>query len=362
MNQTSTSGFSRAGLVLWLCVAALAAGVVVLAGSIGRQAKAKEAALPAKEEKAADVRAMTLAPREFVDRVTIPGRVEPLSFATVSAEKAGKIVELLADKGDAVRAGQPLMRVEARTWEAYRRQSEVELREAGKERARFESLQRSGGISTSDFDRVQQRVDTARAAAQLAEANVSQCEVKSPLDGIVDNRFVERGEYAHEGAPVFRIVSTNALKVTVDLAERDIGAAAVGRPLDFRVAAYPDAVFTARVTYVAIEGSPESNTFRVELRADSAGGRLRPGMLADVSLARRTVREALVVPLAAVLPRKGQDVVFVVVNGRAERRTVRLEAIAGADVVLAGGVEAGDRVVVEGQRDLEDGVPVRVAN
>ena len=84
-------------------------------------------------------------------------------------------------------------------------------------------------------------------------------------------------------------------------------------------------------------------------------------MIAQVALVRKEREGALVVPLAAVVPRKGEHYVFAAVDGRAVRKRVRIAALTGHEAVLESGVAPGDRIVVEGHRGLQDGMPVAEA-
>jgi multidrug efflux pump subunit AcrA (membrane-fusion protein) len=86
--------------------------------------------------------------------------------------------------------------------------------------------------------------------------------------------------------------------------------------------------------------------------------RLRAGMIAEVALVRGVAEQAIVLPLAAVVPHKGDYVVFVVEDGHAVRRLVRIDSFVGHEAVIRSGLSAGERVVIEGQRTLQDGMPV----
>jgi RND family efflux transporter MFP subunit len=103
-----------------------------------------------------------------------------------------------------------------------------------------------------------------------------------------------------------------------------------------------------------------SNTFRTEVRLANPEHLLRPGVIARASLTRRVLRDALSVPLRALVPVKGQYVAFCVKDGRAVRRLVTIAAIVDSAVVVREGLQEGDAVVVEGQRALTDGAAVTV--
>ena len=180
------------------------------------------------------------------------------------------------------------------------------------------------------------------------------------MDGIVDVSGIEEGEFANEGVPVFRIVNIDRVKVVVDVPEKDIMSVEHGSASPFRVLCFPGRTFTGTVSFVSMQASRESNSFRTELLAENPGHALRGGMIAEVTWKRRTVDDAVLVPLAAVIPKKGEHVAFVVEDGRAVRRVVRIDAFTGEEALLASGIRPGDELVIEGQRALQDGAPVEV--
>lgn len=317
--------------------------------------------IPPPPEKAMPVQVATIQPRTIEDAINVPGRVEPFVEATLGTEKPGRIVERTADRGDRVEAGQVLLRIDDRNWKEILRQAEIENREAGKELSRWEELQKAGAVSTSEFDRIRTRKDLAEVAREQARVAVSQCEVKSPIAGIVDDRNAEVGEYATEGMPVFTVIDISRVKLVFDVPERDATAVKTGDRVPFRVAALPGAVFTGEVTFVSSLAGRDSNSFRVESVTDNSDGRLKAGMIADIALVRRMRDDAIVVPLTTVIPKRGDYVVYVVENGKAAQRLVKVDFMTDRDAVIASGLNIGDAVVVEGNRTLVAGIAVTVA-
>jgi membrane fusion protein (multidrug efflux system) len=150
------------------------------------------------------------------------------------------------------------------------------------------------------------------------------------------------------------------VKVLVDVPEDSIGAVSVGDRMSFTVHASASQAFTGTVSFVAEAADPMTSSFRVELETRNPDRALRPGMIAEVTVVRAVREDALVVPLAAVVPRRGDHLVFLVEGGRAAQRVVRLERIVGSEAVVASGLEPGERVIVSGQRTVEDGQLIEI--
>lgn len=311
-------------------------------------------------EKPVAVRTLTIELRTVEDALLLPARVEPLQEANLAAERAGRVVELLADKGQAVEAGQVLLRLDGRLWEAARQRAEIEERDASRDLKRWKELEKTGAVSGSEFESIQRRQESARIALDEAEVMLSQCEVRSPFAGVLVARQVEVGDYANEGQVVLRVIRLDQVKLTFDVPEQDIGSLLLGQKKTFTLAVLPGREFTGEITFVSSQAARESNSFPVELKVDNADGALKAGMIAQVALVRREREGAVVVPLAAIVPRKGEHYLFALENGHAIRKRVQIAALMGHEAVLESGVAAGDQIVVEGHRGLQDGMAVSV--
>lgn len=348
----------RAGVILWGLVVVVAAAI---AGAIAL-APPPPPPPPEASRKPVPVHTMVARADGFTDVLELPGRIEPRIAATLAAEKPGRIVAVEADRGDRVKAGQVLVRLDRDAWEARLRQAEIEQREARRDLSRIEDLRKTGAVSQSDYDAAEARRDRTDASLADARAQVRQCEVVSPIDGEVTDRLVEAGEHATEGRAVIRVVDISSVKVVFDLPERAVGDIAAGRAVALAVGGAGGGAWTAVVSFVSAEADPHSNTFRVEARLPNPDGALRAGMIARVRVERPVPPGYVAIPLAAVVPRRGEHVVFVAAGNRAIRRVVTLDRIAGGQAVLSAGVAAGEAVVVDGHRGLMDGIEVEVVD
>ena len=343
----------RGALLVWGALAAVVLLIFVFAAT-----KRPPEKNVAEGEKAVPVRTVVVEPQDVADVIQLPGRIEPLQAANLAAQRAGQVVELLVAKGETVAEGQALLRLDSRLWAAARRRAEIEARDAAKDFARWQELEKSGAVSASEYEGVQRRKEAADIALDEARTMEAQCEVQAPFAGTVVDRLVEIGDYANEGQAVLRLIRLDRVKVAFDVPEQDITAVQPGQEKKFTLAAVPGRGFTGTVTFVSSQAARESNSFGVELEAGNADGALKAGMIAQVALVRRERAGAIQVPLAAIVPRKGEYFVFTVADGRAVRQRVILDSLTGQDAVLESGLAAGARVVVEGHRGLQDGMNV----
>ena len=353
MMRTNVVETKSGAVAIWAILALVVALIVGLA--VFRKPPEKTEPVG---EKAVTVRTVAIMPRPVQDVLRLPARIEPRQEANLAAERAGRVVEILADKGQAVAAGQVLLRLDARLWNAARRRAEIEARDAERDWKRWQELMKAGSVSASEFESVARRRDAAQIALDEAQTMEDQCEVRAPFAGTIVDRLVDVGDYANEGQAVLRLVQLDRVKVAFAVPEQDVGALQPGQEKTFVLAALPGREFAGTVTFVSSQAARESNAFAAELEAANADGALKGGMIAEVALPRRERADVIAVPLAAIVPRKGEHFAFAVVDGRAVRKRVLIGALTGSEAVLDGGLEPGDRIVVEGHRGLQDGMAV----
>jgi membrane fusion protein, multidrug efflux system len=176
---------------------------------------------------------------------------------------------------------------------------------------------------------------------------------------VVVDRMVEAGEYVAPGTVAFEVADIDRVKVVVDVPERDVFVVRPGLQVSFEVDALKGRAFTGTVSYVAAAAHPMSNTFRTEVVADNAGQILKPGLIVRVLLTRRTIPQAMTIPIEALVPNKGQYVAYVADKGTAIRRVVQVGPIIGRRAVVETGLRPGENVIVEGQRLVSDGAAVQ---
>lgn len=216
------------------------------------------------------------------------------------------------------------------------------------------------GARAEDRRSAAARVAQAEALLNLAKLRLQKATVKSPAKGILNRRYVEPGEYVGVGARLADVVDISRVKVVAPVPEKDIAFIRLGEPKTVILEAI-GRTRTGTVIYQSQTADPRTLTFDVKIALDNSDGAIRPGMIARVVLVRRRLQEAIAVPIFAVLKRDGGYVAYVENDGRVhERRDLRLGFFDGARVIVTAGLEAGDRLIVSGQRDLAEGDRVRV--
>jgi len=275
---------------------------------------------------------VTLVERRTIVRVVeATGHLDVTTRVEVTAPEQGRLVELLVKEGEAVTAGQPLAKLDARAAAialqgaqatiaaAGSRVAEAEtaLSAATEARERIERLLQKELASTSDLAAARSTESKARAAVATARAERSattpglrsaqlsqtQATVSSPIDGVVLQAPASLGPAMSDHRALFVVGSAlERLRVDADVAESEVGRLRPGQLAHFSVPAYPGRTFDGRVERIGIDAQRTGAAVRypVELRADNPGRALLPGMTATVTIEVARAENALAVREAAL--------------------------------------------------------------
>ncbi len=215
------------------------------------------------------------------------------------------------------------------------------------------------GVNAAQAQRSAAEAGVASAQSQLANTRIV-----APFSGVVEARLQEPGELASPGQPVVRLVGAGSVKVTAGVPERYAGEIEQGTAVRVSPNAYAVEARGGRVSFVGAAIDQGSRTFPIEVSVENADRSLKPSMVVRMDVTRDVLEGAIVVPTEAVVRDERGTSVFVAVTDTAgtvaSRRVVELGPNAGATVVLASGVQAGDKIIVSGAGDLAEGDRVRI--
>lgn len=342
--------------------------VVVLRGSNSRAEKV-EAVGPVAVE-VAPVSSKTL-----TETVSAVGTIAAMKDVMVSSETAGRITDVLVKVGDRVRKGQTLVQVDdelkAIAVEQAKAQvlaAETSYKKAKKDFERYESLYATKDVSDVELEAyrlayrsAEAQYKTADANLQLAQRQLSDTNIKSPIDGYVASKKVEVGEMVAPGHDVANIVDVSSLKVKLSIPEEDIAKLQRKQDATLKIDSAPEKVFRGVVYSVGTKTeTPMEHSYPVEVIIENKDmDVLKVGMFARVEIAARSVKNALTISKEFLVSEDGDPTVFVVDSTKtAQLRHVSLGVRAGDRVQVLSGLKEGDLVVSFGQKQLKDGSTV----
>lgn len=332
------------------------------AASVGCGAPAEEPADPAtdlsataREDRPVPVRTILVEPSSFVEHLEVTGVVEPWRAYALATEFGGSVQDVPVDRGDRVGSGQVVARIGDDLARALLDQARADLMASEANFAKVQALADRDAVPEQDRVAATARRDRDRAVVTQAELRLLRSTIRSPADGVVVRRDVDPGEVVPPGAPVATVHETARLKVEASVPDTEIAWISAGAPARILVDAWPDRPVVGKVRYAAPAADPATRTFDVEFEVRGADpGVLRPGMVVRVRLDRRAEDGVVVAPQDALVVGVDGTDAFVVEDCRAVRRRVRVGATEDGQVLIREGLAVGDRLVVEGQRDLAD--------
>jgi len=311
--------------------------------------------------RAALVRTATPSVEDVVDLADLPADLLPLRRAVLAAEVPGTIEAIDVEEGQAVAKGQELARVDTRSLEQAVAEAEAYFRQADAQNTRAQNLFERRSITQKELLDAITNKDVAETRLAAARLDLEKSKILAPWAGRVAEKKVEVGDYVLPGQAMIELVDVSRLKVRAPAPASDVPYLDLGAHAVVRVDAFPGKTFEGRVVRLAAELDPSARTLGVEVEIPNRDGRLKPGMLARMEIPRRTLEDALLVPLGSVVDLGDSRVVYVVEDGVAHRREIETGPVVGERVVVRSGLTAADRVVVEGTQSVAEGQAVREA-
>ncbi|MBS0172046.1 MAG: efflux RND transporter periplasmic adaptor subunit [Nitrospira sp.] len=329
---------------------------------------------PAAAHRQLDLETMLVDASSSLPALTLPARVtySEDGYSKISSPLQGPVLDVRVKLGQAVKAGDVLMVIDAadiaRAYAAY----VAEISELGLAERNFEltkDLYDAQAMSRKDLEHAENdlnreraefkqakerllslRVPAAELSKPLAQQQItSRFELRSPLTGTVVERAVTPGQIVGAGTdtPLFTVANLDRLQVVADVYEHDLSGIRVGAVTVMTVEAYPGIEFPAKIAVIGDVVDPATRTIKIRATVPNKDRRLKPEMFARLILAGNTIRPKIVIPKQAVLERSGKQ--WIVVqneNGRLEDRAITIDSIADNQVIIREGVTTGERILL----------------
>ena len=389
-NRDDDSGGWGKWAVLAVVVLALAGGAAWW--TMGRERVLEVDVAPVVERRAGESAAV----------LNATGYVTARRQATVSSKVTGKISEVMVEEGMTVRRGQVLARLDdssaraafnlaAAQAESARQsvaETEVRLAEAKQTLGRRNALFKDGVIGQADVDAAKAEVDSLAARTNVAREQVEVASrqvavyrtalddlvIRAPFDGVAISKDAEAGEMVSPVSAgggftrtgITTLVDMTSLEIEVDVNESYIGRVKPGQRVTATLDAYPDWLIPAHVITTIPAADRQKATVLVRIGFDALDGRLIPDMGVkvafhdekDAAAPGPEARARMLIPAAAARGTGDTRDVFVVRDGKVERRAVRVGAVEGTQITVLSGLTGGEQVVMNPPADLVEGTQV----
>lgn len=276
----------------------------------------------------------------------------------LTAKSANLVTAVRFADGELVKAGQVLVELDSAQARADLAAATAALTESERQFERAQELLPTQALSKSQFDQIVATRNANSARVDASRARLEDTVIRAPFGGRVGLRRVSVGSLISPGTIITTLDDTSLIKIDFAIPERELTALREGLSITVQSSAYPGRSFTGRVASIDSRIDPTSRSVLVRAELPNRDGVLKPGMFLNVELLR-DARSAIVIPEEALVPEQAKQYVYVVKDGNAEKREVRIGARRPGSVEILDGVRAGERVVVEGTVKLRDSGPVK---
>lgn len=365
---------SRLSWIVLLAVAAIIAGIML---------RPKKAPAPPPAPVAAVLEllpqeVMAIEPVVLNQTLALSGSLRAVAQASVKARVAGEVREVLVREGEAVKAGQVLVRMENSDYQAKVDQARGTLNAAraqqdiaAKARDNNRALLDKGFISRNAFDNAesqyavaQANVDSARGALDFVQKSLNDTVIRAPISGLIASRAVQPGEKVSADNKLLDIMNLTSMELEAATPTSDIARITVGQQVSLRVEGLPDS-FTGRVARINPGTQAGSRSVLVYIEVANPQGLLRSGMFAEAQLTLASKANVLALPQSAVHKDSNGAYVYVVESGKIVKKPV-IAGMTGrsndSDMVeISTGLVNSEQVIKIDMGSLRSGTAARVA-
>ncbi len=285
--------------------------------------------------------------------------LDPDKQADLLARTSGVVERLLAEEGDRVVVGQIMLHLEDAEYRHRKTLAEADVDQNRLRFERAEALLQQGLTSTEAYETARRDLRSAEAALELAALELSYTDLRAPFTGRVVRRFVDLGQTVSNGTQLFALADMSRLLARVYVPAKEFRRIRQDQPVQLVVTSTGDQL-TGRIDLVSPMVDPDSGTIKVTVEVTEYPPSTRPGDFVEVSIVTDRHEGALLVPRVAVVSERGQQSVYVASGDNAQQRAVEIGFQDDESAEIVSGLDDGEMVVVQGQRALRDGQPIRI--
>lgn len=331
---------------------------------------------PVTEPEVRPVRVQEAVVKSLEETTSYAGAVQPRYEAPLAFRLGGKVITRRVEIGDAVVAGDELMRLDPggqelveQTLEAQLAAAKAELEQARTELNRARDLRRRKLISTSDYERQETLFNTAKARYEQAQSQLAEAELQADYrvltadrSGVITEALVQVGQVVAAGQPVLNLALPEEKEVVIHIPENRLDEFKTVEEVDITLWAAPEREYRGRVREVSPVADPVTRTYAVKITVLDSDPAMHLGMTANVQVRRVLAGPAMRLPRTALVEKDRQPAVWVVdpAEQTVQLAPITLGELRGEDFIVRDGLAEGQLVVTAGVQKLHPGQPVRL--
>jgi RND family efflux transporter MFP subunit len=302
--------------------------------------------------------------REYLKPVRAAGMLTTATEMKLSFKTGGLVSRLHVKEGRSVKRGEVLAELDLSEISAQVNQARIGLEKAERDLRRAENLYRDSVVTLELYQNAESAWELAKSQVRIADFNLEHSRIKAPSDGKIQKILVESSEVIGPGYPAILFASTeNDWIIRAALTDKDVVKLALGDSAQVYMDAFPGKSFKAEITELGTIADPVTATYETELLILQSMPGFRTGFISRAEIYPSQHKRSLVLPLHALIDASDRRAfVFLIKNGKAEKRWIRTGDILGEEVVILEGLEEGEEVITEGAKYLREGMQVEIVS
>ena len=281
--------------------------------------------------------------------------------AMVVAKVRGIVNKLHVEEGDMVSTGEILAELEDEQLQLEAERAKATMDRLLNELNRKQELYEKNLISAQEFENAKYEYQAQKSAYELANLQVKYSKIRAPINGVISDRLIKKGNMINTDQEVFKITDFNPILAILRVPEHEMSKLQKGQQTLIQVDALRGETFEGQVLRTSPTVDPETGTFEVTIAVKDDSQQLKPGMFARVRIIYDTRRSVVTIPKNAVMTEDGISSVYVVnEENMAFRKEINTGYVNGDKIEIINGLKPTDTVVTIGQSSLQDSALVEI--
>lgn len=295
---------------------------------------------------------------DFIETVPFVGSFTPSRTVTISTETSGKVTAVYIKEGSTVSTGTIIARLDNGVLQAQLSSAKASFNLASNTLNRYEAA--PSGVTQLQIENAKAQKLTSQAQIDQLIKQISFCVIKAPFSGVISSKNVELGAIVSIGTPLATLIDINSLKLEINVPEKHLSKFKENMNLKVKSDVYSDAIFNGKVSFIGSQAD-ESHNYSVKILVpNNSIMPLKAGMYGNVTVDNSITSKGISIPRSAVTGDSSNPKVYVVENGIANLRNIKVGVSNETAVQVVSGLTEGETIVTGGIVNLTNGSKVEI--
>lgn len=291
------------------------------------------------------------------------GQIESSKLTKLSFSIPGKVTRIFVEEGDQVEARQVLAIIDDANLKSAYKAAKATHQQTEDAYERLKKVYDNGSLPEIDWQDIKAKMAQTKAALEIAEKNLNNCQLLSPSSGMIGKRNIEVGMNASPNLPVFDLLEMDPLYVRISVPENEITKIEKGWEAQIKISALGEEYYTAKIEKIGVSANTISRTYQVKLLLLDTKPSIRPGMLCDVQIQSPQKESLISIPYEALLTDESENYyvfTFDFNNEKLKKSPVEIGRFINNEILIKSGLNANDFVVISGQQKITENTKVTI--